>query len=70
MELFTKLLALLKPKAVVIPSTPLYSDEEFLEFVAAQARNRSRSEQLTNTGLAPTAALLNKAARPVGGFAG
>jgi len=45
MELLTKLRALFAPKPVVVPPAPLYSDEEFLEFIAAQARNRSREEQ-------------------------
>lgn len=45
MELLTKLRALFAPKPMVVPPAPLYSDEEFLEFIAAQARNRSREEQ-------------------------
>lgn len=45
MELLTKLHALFKRKPEVVPPAPLYSDEEFLEFIAAQARNRTREEQ-------------------------
>ncbi len=44
MELLTKLRALFQPKPVVVPPAPLYADEEFLEFIAAQARKRTHDE--------------------------
>jgi hypothetical protein len=45
MELLKKLRALFEPKPIPTPPAPLYTDEEFLEFIAAQARNRTREEQ-------------------------
>lgn len=45
MELLKKISALFARKPIIAPPTPLYSDEEFLEFVAAQARKRTLDEQ-------------------------
>jgi hypothetical protein len=45
MELLKKLSALFTRKPVIAPPTPLYADEEFLEFVAAQTRKRTLDEQ-------------------------
>lgn len=61
MELFSKVNAFFKRKQVVLPPAPLFSDEEFLEFIAAQTRNRLREEQTPKTTEAPSAPL-NKAA--------
>ena len=60
MELLTKLRALFKRKSEVVPPAPLYSDEEFLEFIAAQARNRTREEQAGKSN-PPTSPLGNAA---------
>jgi hypothetical protein len=62
MELLTKLQSLFKPKPVVVPPTPLYSDEEFLEFIAAQARNRTQEEQAGKGKPLPPASPLGNAA--------
>lgn len=62
MKLLMKILALYKPKPVVVPPAPLYPDEEFLEFIAAQARNRTREEQAgKNNSPAPGSPLVNAA---------
>jgi hypothetical protein len=60
MELLTKLRALFQRQPVVVPPAPLYSDEEFLEFIAAQARKRTRDEQAGKSS--PPAAPLGNAA--------
>ncbi|MFD1874230.1 hypothetical protein [Hymenobacter bucti] len=62
MELLSKLRDLFKPKPVVVPPPPLYSDEEFLDFIAAQARNRTRAEQAAQTRSASPNAPLDRAA--------
>jgi hypothetical protein len=60
MELLTKLRTLFQRKPAVVPPAPLYSDEEFLEFIAAQARKRTRDEQAGKNN--PPAAPLGNAA--------
>ncbi|TVT39561.1 hypothetical protein FNT36_18125 [Hymenobacter setariae] len=62
MKLFDKMRAMFTPKPVVIPPTPLYSDEEFLEFIAAQARKRTQEEQAALSKPANPAAPLGNAA--------
>ena len=44
MELVKKLASLFSRKAVAPPPAPLYSDEEFLEFIATLARKRTLNE--------------------------
>jgi hypothetical protein len=60
MELLIKLRALFQPKPVILPPVQLYSDEEFLEFIAAQARKRTHDEQAGKNN--PPAAPLGNAA--------
>lgn len=60
MELLNKMRALFKRKPEVVPPAPLYSDEEFLEFIAAQARKRTRDEQ-AGKGTPPASPLGNAA---------
>lgn len=60
MELLNKMRALFKRKPEVVPPAPLYSDEEFLEFIAAQARKRTRDEQV-GKGTPPASPLGNAA---------
>jgi hypothetical protein len=60
MELLKKLRALVARKPVPTPPAPLYADEEFLEFIAAQARNRTREEQ-AGKNKSPAAPLGNAA---------
>jgi hypothetical protein len=62
MKLVDKIRAIFAPKPVVEPPAPLYSDEEFLEFIAAQARNRTREEQAAQAKLANPGAPLGHAA--------
>lgn len=62
MELFNKIRALFKREEIVVPPPPVFSDEEFLEFIAAQARNRTRTEQATTTKAPDPAAPLGRVA--------
>jgi len=62
MKLLDKIRARFAPKPVVVPPTPLYSDEEFLEFIAAQARKRTHEEHAAQSKLASQAAPLGNAA--------
>lgn len=62
MKLFDKMRAMFTPKPVAVPPAPLYSDEEFLEFIAAQARKRTREEQAAQNKPASPAAPLGNAA--------
>jgi hypothetical protein len=62
MKLLDKIRAIFTPKPVVVPPAPLYSDEEFLEFIAAQARKRTREEQAAQSKPASPGAPLGNAA--------
>jgi hypothetical protein len=60
MKLLNKLRALFERKSVPMPPAPLYTNAEFLEFIAAQARNRTREEQAGKSNL-PASPLGNAA---------
>jgi hypothetical protein len=62
MELVKQLRDLFSNKPVVVPPAPLYSDEDFLEFVAAQARKRTLDAQKTQAKKEGDSAQLGTAA--------
>jgi hypothetical protein len=62
MELLSKLRDLFRSKPELVTSAPLCSDEEFLEFIAAQTRNRTLAEQAAQPKPAGPAAPLSKVA--------
>jgi hypothetical protein len=62
MELLMKIRTLFRRKPEIVPPAPLYADEEFLEFIAAQARNRTRQEPAQASKSNPPTAPLGNAA--------
>ena len=56
MELVKKLVSLFARKPVIAPPAPLYSDADFLEFVAAQTRKRTLDENTRRAKQAEDAA--------------